>query len=257
VAVVPDGPFLLDRLRHPPVPAGATARVVAVGGVHDDLPASAREVARLRDLAGSRRVVALDADNATPERVLGELAGAGYAHLATHGFFADVAPADGPRRAAKAGLALAGGRIVTAADIAGCPLTNLRLAVLSGCETGLGQGGAVGLVGAFHRAGCSDVVASLWAVNDDATAALMGAFYRHLWHDGRPPIEALRRAKLEIYRHSERVGGPSGGDRGPPNPRRPRPVETTPEPIEAMATATADTAPAKWWAAFVLSGAGR
>jgi CHAT domain-containing protein len=73
------------------------------------------------------------------------------------------------------------------------------LAVLSVCETGLGDvaggEGVFGLQRAFHLAGARNVVATLWKVDDTATAALMAVFYRELWEKGQPPIEALRRAQ--------------------------------------------------------------
>jgi CHAT domain-containing protein len=83
-------------------------------------------------------------------------------------------------------------------------LSGLELAVLSACETGLGDvadgQGVFGLQRAFHLAGCRNVVASLWKVDDLATAALMGEFYRRLWaeKDPLPPIEALRQAQLAV-----------------------------------------------------------
>lgn len=79
------------------------------------------------------------------------------------------------------------------------------LVVLSACETGLGREvageGLVGLVRAFHVSGAPSVVASLWRVEDSATAALMKAFYGAL-AEGRPPVEALREAQADLRRGS-------------------------------------------------------
>ncbi|MFP5285460.1 MAG: CHAT domain-containing protein, partial [Thermoanaerobaculia bacterium] len=73
--------------------------------------------------------------------------------------------------------------------------------VLSACRTGLGRQvrgeGLVGLSYSFLAAGASSVVASLWNVDDRATAALMGRFHRELL-GGRPPAEALRAAQLHL-----------------------------------------------------------
>jgi CHAT domain-containing protein len=74
--------------------------------------------------------------------------------------------------------------IVTAEATAGLPLSGLGLAVLSACDTGVGLVGGedsvFGLERVFHLAGAHDVVASLWRVDDDATAALMAVFYDEL-----------------------------------------------------------------------------
>ncbi len=78
----------------------------------------------------------------------------------------------------------------------------LDLVVLSGCETGVGPGGdsegVYSLARAFFFAGSSRVVASLWAVDDRASAAFMAAFYRSLIRDARTPAMALRAAQREI-----------------------------------------------------------
>lgn len=76
------------------------------------------------------------------------------------------------------------------------------LAVLSACQTGLGKEiggeGLVGLTRGFMYAGASRVVASLWQVDDAATAELMGAFYKAMLKDGLRPAAALRRAQHEL-----------------------------------------------------------
>jgi len=77
-----------------------------------------------------------------------------------------------------------------------------NLVVLSACDTALGKDiegeGLVGLAHAFMSAGSKSVVASLWKVDDRATAALMAEFYRAMLRDGLPPAAALRVAKEKI-----------------------------------------------------------
>jgi hypothetical protein len=55
--------------------------------------------------------------------------------------------------------------------------------------------GLVGLTRGFMYAGSRSVVASLWKVDDRATAALMAHFYKAMLQDGMPPAAALRSAK--------------------------------------------------------------
>jgi CHAT domain-containing protein len=76
------------------------------------------------------------------------------------------------------------------------------LVVLSACQTALGKEirgeGLVGLTRGFIYAGAQRVVASLWQVDDLATAELMKRFYRAMLKDGLRPAQALRTAQLEM-----------------------------------------------------------
>ena len=56
----------------------------------------------------------------------------------------------------------------------------------------------VGLTRGFMYAGASRVVASLWQVDDAATAQLMGTFYKAMLKDGLRPAAALRQAQMEL-----------------------------------------------------------
>ena len=260
------------------------------------LPGTLRESEALLRLAVPRDAVRLQGVDASTARLLKELPRTRWAHIATHGFFEhfrvgstyladqDLYLRRGSGERAEAILAnplvlsalvLAGanrladannladddGGILTAEAIAGLPLPNLELVVLSACETGLGMGttvvgeGIVGLPRAFHLAGAHDVVASLWKVNDEATTALMAIFYDQLWRQQKPPIEALRNAQLVIYRHPELVGELAKA-RGTPDfdklVQRPEP-----RPGVGHGQGSKDRAPAKQWAAFVLSGWGQ
>ena len=90
-----------------------------------------------------------------------------------------------------------------------------RLVTLSACETALGSGyftdtpagdEFVGMTRAFLGAGSQSVLASLWAVNDESTRALMVKFYRYLREFDGP--EALMRAQREFRRSEQRYRAP-------------------------------------------------
>jgi CHAT domain-containing protein len=79
------------------------------------------------------------------------------------------------------------------------------LVVLSACQTALGKEirgeGLVGLTRGFMYAGAPRVMASLWSVNDAATAEFMKRFYQGILHDGLSPARALQRAQIEMWQH--------------------------------------------------------
>ena len=88
-------------------------------------------------------------------------------------------------------------------------LFNLRLpadlVVLSACQTALGKEikgeGLIGLTRGFIHAGAERVVASLWQVDDQATAQLMQSFYRGMLKENLRPAAALRAAQIEMSKH--------------------------------------------------------
>lgn len=79
------------------------------------------------------------------------------------------------------------------------------LVVLSACQTGLGKDvkgeGLVGLTRGFMYAGATRVVASLWKVDDAATAQLMSYFYQEMFTNQKKPAAALRAAQLKMAKH--------------------------------------------------------
>jgi len=81
---------------------------------------------------------------------------------------------------------------------------NPDLVVLSAGGTGLGKEirgeGLIGLVRGFMNSGAPRVVASLWGVDDLATAEMMKLFYQRMLKDGMPAGAALRAAQLEMSR---------------------------------------------------------
>ena len=259
------------------------APVQAVKGSWPYLKGTATEAETIRKLAEQRQLktqLLSDRDPGT-ERFKQELPKARIAHLATHGFFADpkfrsVFQMDeklfvmrGNERVGAgallpsllSGLVFAGanrpetpGRgIVTAEELFDLDLTSMELAVLSACETGLGDvGGGEGVFGlqrAFHVVGCQNVIASLWKVNDVATMVLMEEFYRNLWEKKLSKREALRQAQLKVYRNPEMVlrRAKEMGVRG---------IEDEAALLPAAGPTPPRRSPPAWWAAFLLSGLG-
>lgn len=125
-------------------------------------------------------------------------------HFATHGLIDN----DHPERS---------GIVLSLIDDTGRPqdgfvrlhdIYNLRLraglVVLSACRTALGRElrgeGLMGVVRAFMYAGAPRVIATLWNVDDRATAALMKEFYSGVLLERRTPAAALRQAQLALRR---------------------------------------------------------
>lgn len=79
----------------------------------------------------------------------------------------------------------------------------IELLTLSACQTAAGDARAtLGLAGVAIRAGARSTLASLWQVDDRATALLMGEFYRQLTTAKVSKAESLRRAQLSLLKQS-------------------------------------------------------
>ncbi|HWN42345.1 MAG TPA: CHAT domain-containing tetratricopeptide repeat protein [Thermoanaerobaculia bacterium] len=167
------------------------------------LPYVDDEVRSVLKRAGRRRVLAAIGFDAVPEVALeGFLGGFPLLHFLGHGM-------TDPKRPERSRLLLSlytrQGRPrpgwLTAEKIRELDF-DADLVVLSACRTGLGKEvrgeGLVGLSQSVLAAGASSVVASLWNVDDQATAALMERFYGEMLDRGRPPAEALRLAQLSL-----------------------------------------------------------
>jgi len=179
----------------------AAAGVIAFAPKTGTLPATRQEVAAIERLAhgGARVFTGLAATEEAFRRVAPS---ARVLHLATYGVlnkqnplfsYVDLGPGgthDGRLEVHEAfGLDLA-------AD----------LVVLSACQTALGSGRLadvpagddwVGLTRAFLHAGAEHVVATLWPVEDQATAVLMERFYQE-FAAGADPVRALAAAQRAL-----------------------------------------------------------
>jgi CHAT domain-containing protein len=77
----------------------------------------------------------------------------------------------------------------------------LDLLVLSACSTAAGDDrAALGLAGVAIQSGAKSALASLWSISDEATASLMGSFYRSRRAGGQTKAQSLRDAQLALLR---------------------------------------------------------
>jgi CHAT domain-containing protein/tetratricopeptide (TPR) repeat protein len=209
------------------------------------LPAASAEAKRVAEFwAGqSGSAVLLLGSEASEAAVKAESADKRVLHLATHAFFlgGTCSSAVDPRSDAGdegglepllrenplllSGLALAGANlrdavgpdeedgVLTAEEIAALDLTGTEWAVLSACDTGLGEikagEGLFGLRRAFQVAGARTVISSLWPVEDETARLWMTGLYAHRFKDGLSTAEAVRAASLDVLedRRSRGLGG--------------------------------------------------
>jgi CHAT domain-containing protein len=121
-------------------------------------------------------------------------------HLATHGVFSsDVR---------QTFIVTAGGQSIDLPDLQKILKQGregaIDLIVLSACETAAGdRRSALGLAGVALRSGAASTLASLWSVDDLATAKLMQKFYGSLMKTRGSKAEALRVAQRGVRSEHE------------------------------------------------------
>lgn len=80
----------------------------------------------------------------------------------------------------------------------------IELLILSACETAAGDNRAIlGLAGIAVRSGARTTIATLWAVNDAATADAMVQFYQELSKQNFTKAGALRQAQLKLLKNPQ------------------------------------------------------
>jgi CHAT domain-containing protein len=210
----------------------------------DPLPASAREAETIAGIwrtahraDGSMDVSRLSGRAATEAEFKRRAANARVLHLATHGFFlSGLRPStDDENPLLRAGFALTGAHrhrsqtagvegpdagagegaggedgMLTAEEIASLDLSAVEWAVLSACDTGVGEvragEGVFGLRRAFHVAGARTVIMSLWAVDDEDALRWMTSVYDRRFRRGAETLEAVRASSLEQLRRRRKTG---------------------------------------------------
>jgi CHAT domain-containing protein len=163
---------------------------------------SRRELTNLRNVAGPDSFVATGFEATREKLAQADLTGYAILHFATHGIL-------NPKNPENSGLFLstvdreghAQNGFVGLPDIYRLHAP-VDLVVLSACRTGLGRHvrgeGLIGLTRGFMYAGASSVIASLWKVDDEATAELMKRFYTNMLQGHMTPAAALRAAQNSI-----------------------------------------------------------
>jgi CHAT domain-containing protein len=201
VAILADPIFSASDSRLPKDRAPSSG--AAAGERFQRLAGTGREAKAIAGLlAPGQAFLALGARASRATALSGDLAGHRAVHFATHGridpqtprlSFLALSMFDEKGQAQEGSLSLS--------DVYNLEL-DADLVVLSGCETALGRDirgeGLMGLTQGFFYAGAERVMASLWLVEDRATAELMSRFYRGMLKDGLPPAAALRSAQLSI-----------------------------------------------------------
>ncbi|MGH9867780.1 MAG: CHAT domain-containing protein [Candidatus Polarisedimenticolia bacterium] len=213
----------------------------------DVLPGARQEAAEVTSLLkGAGEVREMTGASATEEVFKSLAPGRRLLHVATHGFFMQ-GTCESALRAARAGgemqwpameppppvrgdnplllsgLALAGANrrgelpanpesedgILTAEEVGTLDLSSVEWAVLSACETGVGEvlpgEGVLGLRRAFAVAGAGSLIMSLWRVDDEATRAWMAGLYRARG-EGASTVESVSRASRTMLEERRRKG---------------------------------------------------
>ena len=169
------------------------------------LPHAEKEVQMIGEIINATPLVGKEA---TKDEVLKRIASVALVHIATHGSAetGDICLAPNPSR--KYRKPEKEDYMLKMSDIKALKL-RARLVVLSCCHSGRGKVSAEGVVSiawALLASGVRSVLATLWAIGDEATMEFMKTFYKHL-RDGDSASTALNKA-MKCLRESEKFSAP-------------------------------------------------
>ena len=165
----------------------------------DPLPYSREEATKITQMLSARTLVG---EEATKDKILKSMSSVALVHIASHGspkseiFFAPSLARFSPRPREE-------DYIITVKDVFGLQL-QAKLVVLSTCHSAYGKispEGVDNITRAFLCSGARSVLASLWAVEDEASLWFMTFFYEHL-REGKTASEALNQA-MKCMRESK------------------------------------------------------
>lgn len=197
---------------------------------YSDLPSTLKEVQNIKKILAANnpkiKVDTITNDDATEVKFRNlQNSKPDLIHLATHGYYysgnsfnpsnslMEFYSGTNLSPMLKSGIVLAGANntssfdtendgFLSAQEISRLSFPNLDLAVLSACETGLGETlgseGVFGLQRAFKLAGAKSLIMSLWKVPDTQTAELMGYFYSNYLNGKMTKSLALKQAQLTM-----------------------------------------------------------
>ncbi|MDQ3212368.1 MAG: CHAT domain-containing protein [Acidobacteriota bacterium] len=228
-----------QSMRFDPLPA-SLQEVDQVVTLWNQVHGAPTGTAQLRSTRRSLYSTRLTGAAASESAFKAAAAGRRVLHLATHGFFlggrcgSDLEPSAGSTAAGASasiarenplllsGLILAGANhrdvaapdqedgVLTAEEVAAMNLNGVEWAVLSGCDTGVGEvragEGVFGLRRAFQVAGAKTVIMSLWPVEDQATRQWMTQLYQGRLMKKLSTADAVRDASLAMLRQRRAKG---------------------------------------------------
>ena len=171
---------------------------------YPDLKNAKKEVDMIGELL---KTSPLTGKEATKQKVLERISAVELVHIAAHGEkeTGEIALAPNPgweedsKTKSKRRMPKDEDYILKLSDVHSVRL-RARLVVLSCCHSGRGEvksEGVVGIARAFLAAGARSVLASLWAIDDEATMEFMEIFYQHL-KDGKNTSVALHQAMKSL-----------------------------------------------------------
>ncbi|MER6347751.1 CHAT domain-containing protein [Streptomyces sp. NPDC001595] len=197
--------LLRARTRRAPA-AGARALIVAVPELdgHAPLPGALREAGLAHTAVGG---TLLASDAAHADAVRSALTTHSWAHFACHGVQEPDRPSEGR-------LLLPGGRL-SVLDVSRLDLPGAEFAYLSACETAVGgthlPDESLHLAGSLQLAGFSQVIGTLWRVDDDTAEEIAREVYGTLakppfpWTTAPTPTEAPPPAALALHHATLRL----------------------------------------------------